>query len=379
MNAGPPSRRGFLRLTAAGGAAGLLGYAGHEPGRAQDPAANDAGAEFITPDTQAAIDRGLAYLARVQHEDGSFGPFAGGSAVGVASLCGLALMAGGNQPGRGRYARAVSRAVDFLLAAANGPTPGLLSLPDGGGFRGQGQQAAYSHGFGALFLSEVSGMMPDPARQRAVKTTLEQAVAYTVEARNREGGWRYRPRDDADVSVTVAQMMALRAARNAGVFVRKAVVDAGAEYIKGCQTADGGFAYMKRPGGFPQFARSAAAVVGLYSAGIYSGREVDRGLRYVQQFLPVRQFSYREIPPHHYLLRPLLRGPGDVDGRRGVLDPVVPGHPGRAAGEGPAGERDLDRRHQRGRLRHRHEPHHPATAEQLPADLAEVKSAGVIP
>lgn len=301
MNARSPSRRGFLRLTAAGGAAGLLGYAGHEPTRAQDPAApNDAGAEFITPDTQAAIDRGLAFLARSQHDDGSFGPFAGGSSVGITALAGLALMAGGNQPGRGRYARAVSKAVDFVLSTAAGPTPGLLSLPEAGGFRGQGQQSAYSHGFGALFLAEVSGMMPDPARQRAVKTTLEQAVAYTVEARNREGGWRYRPREDADVSVTVAQMMALRAARNAGVFVRKAVVDAGAEYIKGLQTADGGFSYMKRPSGFSQFARSAAAVVGLYSAGVYSGAEVERGLRYVQQFLPVRQFSYREIPPHHF-------------------------------------------------------------------------------
>jgi hypothetical protein len=302
MNPRLPSRRGFLRLAAVGGAAGAVGYAGHQPGRAQDGAAGDAGAEFITPETQAAIDRGLGYLARVQHEDGSFGPFAGGSAVGVAALAGLALMAGGHQPGRGRYARAVSKVVDFVLASAssNPQAPGLLSLPDPGGFRNQAQQAAYSHGFGALFLAEVSGMMPDPARQRAVKTTLEQAVAYTVEARNREGGWRYRPREDADVSVTVAQMMALRAARNAGVFVRKAVVDAGAEYIKGCQAADGGFAYMRRPGGLSAFARSAAAVVGLYSAGVYSGREIDRGLRYLQQFLPVRQFSYREVPPHHY-------------------------------------------------------------------------------
>lgn len=294
------SRRGFLRLAAAGGAAGTLGYAGHDPGRAQESPPADTGAEFITPATQAAIDGGLAFLERAQNPDGGFGHSSPGAAVGVAALCGLALMAGGHQPGRGRYGRAVSRAVDYVLAAAHGPTPGLLSLPDVGGFGRQHQQSAYSHGFGALFLAEVSGMMPDPARQKAVRATLEQAVAYTVEARNREGGWRYRPREDADVSVTVAQMMALRAARNAGLFVRKGVVDAAADYVRGCQMPDGGFSYMKGYGS-SAFARSAASVVGLYSAGVYSGREIDKGLRYVQQYLPTRRFSLREIPDYHYL------------------------------------------------------------------------------
>jgi hypothetical protein len=48
------------------------------------------------------------------------------------------------------------------------------------------------------------------------------------------------------------------------------------------------------------FARSAAAIVGLYSAGVYTGREIERGLRYVMQYLPVRQFAPREIPNQHY-------------------------------------------------------------------------------
>ena len=98
--------------------------------------------------------------------------------------------------------------------------------------------------------------------------------------------------------------MALRAARNAGLFVRKSVVDAGVEYLKSCQMPDGGFAYTKVGGALQpresMFARSAASLVGLFSAGLYAGPEVERGLRYVMQFLPVRQFSTREIPFHHY-------------------------------------------------------------------------------
>lgn len=298
MNLDTLSRRRFLRLAAAGGAVGAVTLTGH--GRpAPDAAPAD---DLVTPDAQAAIDGGLRYLARVQHDDGSFGA-SPGSAVGVAALAGLALMAGGHQPGRGQYGRAVSKAVDYVLAAGGGPVPGLLASPDGGprGFGGQNPQPSYSHGFACLFLAEVCGMLPDPARQKKVRAVLEQAVGYTVDGRNREGGWRYEPRPAyADVSVTVAQMMALRAARNAGVGVPKRVVDAGAAYIRSLQQRDGGFAYSKQHQQHSAFPRSAAAVVGLYSAGVYAGPEVERGLQYVYQFLPVRQFSDREIYPQHW-------------------------------------------------------------------------------
>jgi len=303
----PLTRRSALRLAAAGGAAGLLGWAGHgAPSSAQDPPRGpEPGAAFITPEAQAAIDRGLAFLAAAQQDDGSLASdrLGGGRASGITALAGLALMAGGHQPGRGRYARTVSRVVDYLLACASGATPGFIVSADAQrGFRGgQNQEAMYSHGFACLFLSEVSGMLPDPARQRQVKAALEQAVAFTVRAQNKEGGWRYDPQpQQADVSVTVAQMMALRAARNAGLFVRKRVIDDGVDFIKGCQQPDGGFGYTRSQMPYSMFARSAACLVGLFSAGQYAGPAIDRGLRYVMQFLPVRQFSFREIPPHHY-------------------------------------------------------------------------------
>lgn len=303
----PLTRRSALRLAAAGGAAGFLSWAGHgSPSFAQDPPpAPEPGGDLVTPEAQAAIDRGLAFLAQAQLDDGAFTSdrLGNGSAVGIAALAGLALMAGGHQPGRGRYARTVSRVVDYLLASGAGPTPGFLSsLESQRGFRGgQNQQAMYSHGFGSLFLSEVSGMLPDPARQRQVKSTLERAVAFTVRAQNREGGWRYEPQPQmADVSVSVAQMMALRAARNAGLFVRKSVVDAGVEFLKSCQQPDGGFGYTRSQNTISGFARSAASLVGLYSAGLYAGPPVERALRYVLQFLPVRRFSLQEIQAHHY-------------------------------------------------------------------------------
>lgn len=300
------SRRQFVRAGAIGTAAGLLGWVGH----AQQPAPtapgaavrSRSGAEFITQETQAAIDRGLDFIARSQLTDGSFLDRPSGAAVGVTALAGLALMAGGHQPGRGKYGKQVSRAVDYVAGMANGPNPGFLTTPESQLTGRLATQPApiYSHGFGTLFLAEVCGMVPEAARDRKVRTALEQAVAFTVAAQNREGGWRYEPiAQFADVSVTTAQMMALRAAKNAGVFVRKNVIDSGTKYIKACQVPDGGFSYWKGQGP-SAFARTAAAIVGLYSAGVYEGREVERGLRYLLQFTPGRQFRPNDIPPQHY-------------------------------------------------------------------------------
>lgn len=297
-------RRNFLRWGAAGTAAGVLGWTGHAQQQPSPPPASAtrsrSGAEFINQETQTKINEGLDFLARNQLNDGSFSERFGGASVGVTALAGLALMAGGHQPGRGKYGKNVARAVEYVASMANGPRPGFLTVSESQARLASQPAPMYSHGFGTLFLAEVCGMLPAAARDTKVRTALEQAVAFIVEAQNQEGGWRYEPvAQFADVSVTVAQMMALRAARNAGLFVRKNVIDNGARFLKACQLADGGFSYWKGQG-LSAFARSAASIVGLYSAGIYEGKEVERGLKYLQQFTPGRQFGPREIPPQHY-------------------------------------------------------------------------------
>jgi hypothetical protein len=204
-------------------------------------------------------------------------------------------MAGGHQPGRGQYGRAVSRALDFVLSKVNLRPPGFLHNPVAGTQHG----AMYSHGFGTLFLAEIYGMIPDPARQQRVRDVLEKAVRVIVDSQNKEGGWRYDPYPNAaDSSVTICQIMALRAARNAGLFVPKQTVDACTKYIRECQNPDGGFTYFRGQGP-SAFARSAAGVVALYCAGVYEGKEIDRGLRYLQQFRP-GPGARRDIPEMHY-------------------------------------------------------------------------------
>ena len=55
------------------------------------------------------------------------------------------------------------------------------------------------------------------------------------------------------------------------------------KYVKSCQNGDGGFSYMPNQG-ISAFARSAAGVCALYCAGVYEGKDVDRGLVYLKRF-----------------------------------------------------------------------------------------------
>lgn len=260
---------------------------------------------MITPATQEAIDAGLAYLERNQNPDGSFGTNQHVGNVAITSLGGLAFMAGGHQPGRGRYGRCVADALNFVLNHEDRGTPGFLNNP-----RASFHGPMYGHGFATLFLAEVYGMSPDSQ----VRDVLAKAVKLIVDTQNSEGGWRYQPqRRDADISVTICQIMALRAARNAGIYVPNETVERCVEYVKRSQNPDGGFMYMLQ-GGQSRFPRSAAGVVAFYSAGIYEGPELERGLDYLIRELPANDSFNRATHyfyGHYYAAQAMWHAGGD--------------------------------------------------------------------
>jgi prenyltransferase beta subunit len=137
----------------------------------------------------------------------------------------------------------------------------------------------YGHGFATLFLGEVYGMTQD----EDVKEKLQKAVRLIERCQNDEGGWRYQPvKADADISVTICQVMGLRAARDAGIKVDKSVIDKAIKYVKSCQNPDGGFSYIAGQGSGSGFARTGAGVASLYYAGVFEGGEVKRGLEYLK-------------------------------------------------------------------------------------------------
>jgi hypothetical protein len=224
----------------------------------------------ITPKLRQAVEKGLGYLAQQQAANGSYGSDRYGQHVGITALAALAFMADGHLPGRGEYGDNVERALDFVLN--NASESGLIAANTSHG-------PMYGHGFATLFLGEVYGQTGDPR----LRDVLLKAVRLIVRTQNDQGGWRYRPiPENADLSVTICQVMALRSARNAGLSVPKETIEKAIQYVKKCQNeADGGFRYMLSNNGDSAFPRSAAGVATLFYAGVYEGQAIERGLEYL--------------------------------------------------------------------------------------------------
>lgn len=303
------SRRRFLSRSGLGltlTAGGALAFPGDDtPPGGDDPRERvpdgSASRGMITARTDQAIQRGLAYLHARRDRDGSFGTSQYRGNVAISSLAAMAFMCAGHQPDRGLYGRDILDALRHVLGKENvqGGNPGYLHNP-----AGSPHGPMYGHGFATLFLGEVYGMVHDRTLRDEVREKLHRAVKLILasQKRNVEGGWRYTPSSqDADLSVTICQIMALRSARNAGILVPKSAVDRCTQYVKACQDRmEGWFRYMKRGGGGggPQgFARTAAGVCALNAAGIYAGPEIDAGLKFLRRNKPGQGFGRPDI---HY-------------------------------------------------------------------------------
>lgn len=246
-----------------------------------------SGSRFLDSVTQERIESGLKWLAARQTDDGAFGSVGRGYGrnVGVVSLSGLAWLSSGSTPGRGEYGAPLRRATDFVLKACR--SSGFINITEG-----QSHGPMYGHGFATLYLAEVYGM----SRRRDLRDKLKKAVELIYNSQNTEGGWRYEPgSNEADISVTVCQIMALRAARNCGIFVPKDTVEKCIEYVNDCQNNDGGFRYQLVRRSRSQFARSAAGLVALYSSGVYEGPQIANALNYLERHRPGGF-----IDPHYY-------------------------------------------------------------------------------
>jgi hypothetical protein len=245
---------------------------------------NQVRGDEITDKQRLSVSKGLDWLAKAQQPDGCYSK--GSSGAGITGLAGLAFMSAGNLPGRGKYGDNVAKCLKFVLDSTQ--ESGLIASD-------QTHGPMYGHGFATLFLGEIYGMTGDDK----VKEKLQMAVRLIERSQNQAGGWRYQPNPfDADISVTICQIMALRAARDAGIKVEKDVIDKAVEYVKRCQNPDGGFSYIagQGPSGF---ARSGAGVASLYYAGIFEGDALKNGLEYLKQFTPGKGSS-PEMEGHYF-------------------------------------------------------------------------------
>jgi hypothetical protein len=196
--------------------------------------------DVIPPEIDHMYVKGIQYLAEKQNAEGCWdAPF--GNEPAVVGLCILSILAHGEDPNYGPYTDTIHRALDYILKNQS-PDTGYIGT------------SMYNHGFSTLALAEAYGYVHDdrigPALQKAV------ALILSSQSRNTNNAWRYSPDSpDADTTVSGAQMVALFAARNAGIGVPEDAVRKALRFFADCQTPDGGIGYTTASG--PDGARTA--------------------------------------------------------------------------------------------------------------------------
>ncbi|MBY0229710.1 MAG: terpene cyclase/mutase family protein [Gemmataceae bacterium] len=227
------------------------------------------------------LRKGLAWLARQQKPDGRFEGVEGKYALSMTALAGMAFLGEGSTMKEGRYRDSIRRAADWLMDRAQ--PNGLIGVATR---EAEGGRYVYGHGFGLLFLASLAGEEDSARRRERLMGILERACKYSRDAQTSRGGWGYVSAKESDGfdegSVTITQMQALRAARNAGVIVPGEAIRMAQRYLADSTLEDGGICYSlslgKRPPGKP--ALTAAAICCAFGAGEYGGEWVRKWLRF---------------------------------------------------------------------------------------------------
>lgn len=229
--------------------------------------------------SESAVERGLAWLAAHQAEDGSWRfnlrevPQCGGecrhsgvlqSTTGSTGLALLCFLGAGYTQHEGPYQEQVADGlyylVDKMLLTSFGGDLRDISMLDKLGegipsFRKSGDM--YSHGIATLALCEAYAM----TRDENLAGPAQEAVDFIVYAQHEKGGWRYEPKQPGDTTVSGWQVTALKSALLGKLNVPREVWYRASDFFDTVQDERGAtYGYQS-----PLKNRRSTSVVGLFS------------------------------------------------------------------------------------------------------------------
>jgi len=201
-----------------------------------------------TEESEAAVLRGLKFLAAHQREDGSW-PLAtfwedvegcdcqsdagkdvvksdtAGTAFGVLPFLGAGIThrtAPSDPPELAEYKKLVFEAVKFLSqkqtvskeASKDGTLDGNM----------------YAHAIGTIALCEAFGLSGD----ERLRLPAQRAIKHIIQAQHKEGGWRYGPNQPGDMSAVGWQFLAIRSGQLAGLMIEKDPLLRASRFVDSC-------------------------------------------------------------------------------------------------------------------------------------------------
>jgi len=177
--------------------------------------------------TEAAVARGLRWLASQQQADGSWYLERQRSKAAGTALALLPFLGAGQTHMVGQYKDQVHKGLRWLVEN---------QLENGDLRGGKGKfPGMYAHGQAAIVLCEAYAMTGDEWLRRPA----QKAIDFIVEAQYPDGGWRYHPPTEigplerrGDTSVVGWQLMALHSARMANLDIGATDPEKGAAVLR---------------------------------------------------------------------------------------------------------------------------------------------------
>jgi len=247
--------------------------------------------------TDVAVRRAVSFLVAQQDKEGAIQTsWAWANRTAITALSVMAMAAVGHQPADDTpEGRCMKKALNFVLKPEHQEVDGYFGNADG--------SRMYGHGIITLMLAELLGMGADQSQDKLITERCKAAIKLILNAQavskggSDEGGWRYTPESyDSDLSASVWQVSALRAAKNAGIEVPKGAIDRAVEYIKGTyyspRDASGKPTDLKSAcaygvnGRAPVYSTAAAGLLSMQMCGKYEGLEVQASADWLLETKP---------------------------------------------------------------------------------------------
>lgn len=259
------------------------------PSRGQSPLEGLRIGERIPPELETLYRSGLAYLAATQTAEGGWEDNYGRQ-PGVVGLALLAFLASGEDPNYGGYRTVIQKGAEYLLKQQDSDT----------GYIGN---SMYNHGFATLALAELYGHLQEPDVGTALRKAIDLILAS--QEQNPRDAWRYTPTSkDADTTVSGAQMVALYAARNAGLAVPDEAIEKGLRYYRDSMAGDGGIAYTGQGGG-----NATRTAIGSLAYSLNNDYESEASKKAFEYLRKNRESSSSYVYYHfYYLAQALFQG-----------------------------------------------------------------------